>query len=82
MCAKRRKRNDIYELIAYNIKKQRKLAGITQAQLADRTGYSHEYIRRIEAPSSVKHFSIDTISIIADALDIDIRNLFDKLEDE
>ena len=41
---------NIYEVAASNIKKYRKEAGITQKQLAELTSYSHEYIRRIEAP--------------------------------
>ena len=82
MRAKRQKRNDIYELISYNVKKYRKRTKYTQAELAELSGYSHEFIRRIEAPNTVKYFSIDTVSNIADALDIDIRKLFDKLEDE
>ena len=52
-----KKRNDdIYELIAANIKKYRKEAQITQAELAERASYSHEFIRRIEAPNGKNIF--------------------------
>ena len=54
---------------------------MTQAQLAEKTEYSHEFIRRIEAPNSRKNFSLDTVSNIARALDIDIELLFEKRED-
>ena len=65
------KRNeDVYEIIAANIKAQRKKINITQAELADRTQYSHEYIRRIEAPNGKKYFSIDTLVHIANALKV------------
>ena len=75
---KREKREDVYELISYNIRKYRKKLGITQSQLAERTQYSHEFIRRIEAPNTQKNFSIDAVSNIANALDIDIELLFEK----
>ena len=73
---KRHKRNaDIYEMIAANIKQTRKEAKLTQAELAERCGFSHEFIRRIEAPNSKKYFSIDTLVRIADALDINAGEL-------
>ena len=72
--------SNVYQLVASNIKYYRKLRKLTQGALAEKTGYSHEYIRRIEAPNIKKNFSIDTISNIASALDIDIKLLFDKRE--
>ena len=39
---------NIYEQISKNIKKYRMEAGITQAELAERVGVSHEFIRRNE----------------------------------
>ena len=76
------KHYDIYEVVAKNIKYYRKSRKITQAELAERTEYSHEFIRRIEAPNSKKNFSLDAVSNIADALDIDIELLFEKREVE
>ena len=52
---KREKHYDIYELIAKNIKHYRKERKMTQAELAEKTEYSHEFIRRIEAPNSKKN---------------------------
>ena len=75
------KKKDVYELIAKNIKYYRKSRNMTQAELAEKTEYSHEFIRRIEAPNSKKNFSIDAVSNIANALDIDIELLFEKRED-
>lgn len=74
--------NDTYEKIAQNIKNNRKLANLTQAELADKTNYSHEFIRRIEAPSGKKYFSIDTIVQISKALDVSIEKLFEGVNDE
>ena len=75
---KNKKNYDIYDVIARNIKFYRKSKNMTQAQLAEKTEYSHEFIRRIEAPNSKKNFSIDAVSNIADALDINIELLFEK----
>lgn len=72
------KHYDVYELIAKNIKYYRKEKKMTQAALAEKTEYSHEFIRRIEAPNSKKNFSLEAVSNIADALDIDIELLFSK----
>lgn len=78
---KKEKHIDVYELIAKNIKYYRKSRNMTQAELAEKAEYSHEFIRRIEAPNSKKNFSIDAVSNIANALDIDIELLFKKRED-
>ena len=78
---KKDKHIDIYMVVAKNIKYYRKSRNMTQAQLAEKTEYSHEFIRRIEAPNSRKNFSLDTVSNIARALDIDIELLFEKRED-
>ena len=68
---------DLYESIAANIKKYRKKANITQAELSERVGGSHEFIRRIESQKGAKTFSVDTLYKISLALNIDIKNLFD-----
>ena len=75
-------RDTIYIVEEKNIKYYRKSRNMTQAQLAEKTEYSHEFIRRIEAPNSRKNFSLDTVSNIARALDIDIELLFEKREVE
>ena len=71
-----KKDNDIYLLVARNIKKYRKIKGMTQKELASISGYSYAYIRRLEGPKCEKNFSIQTIYEIANALDIDIKELF------
>lgn len=77
------KRNeDIYEVISANIKSYRKAAKITQAELAERTNYSHEFIRRIEAPNAKKYFSLDTLVQIARALDIKLEDLIKGIDSE
>ena len=78
----RRRNEDIYEIIAANIKEYRKEAKITQAELAERSNYSHEFIRRIEAPNGKKYFSVDTLVKIADALDNKVEKLLKGISDE
>ena len=68
--------NDIYNLIANNIKHYRKKLNYTQMMLAEKSGYSHEFIRRIEAPNMKKYFSIETIFNLSKALNIDVWRLF------
>lgn len=70
-----RRNEDAYEIIAANIKYYRKQAKLTQAELAEKTHYSHEFIRRIEAPNSKKYFSLDTITQIAKVLEINLEDL-------
>lgn len=73
---------NIYEQIAKNIKKYRMIAGITQAELAERIGVSHEFIRRNESKKGKKSFSVDTIWKISLALDINPGLLFEIDMDE
>lgn len=73
---------NIYEQIAKNIKKYRKIAGITQAVLAEKVGVSHEFIRRIESKKGIKTFSVDTIWKISLALNIEPGLLFEVDIDE
>lgn len=69
---------NIYLTISQNIKKYRKIKGITQAELAEKVDLSHEFIRRIESKKGQKTFSVDTIYRIAKALDIDVNKLFEE----
>jgi len=68
---------NIYEQIAKNIKKYRMQAGITQAELAEKIGVSHEFIRRNESKKGKKSFSVDTVWKISVALDIAPGLLFE-----
>ena len=75
-------KNDIYYLVGQNIKKQRKLKGLTQKKLAEITFFSYEFIRKIESKSACRNtFSLDTTYKIAKALNIDIRLLFEPLDE-
>ncbi len=73
---------DIYYLVGQNIKKQRKLKGITQKKLSEITFYSYEFIRKIESKSACRNtFSLDTVDKIAKALNVNIKTLFEPLDE-
>ena len=71
-----------YNIVRKNIKKYRTLANITQQELADRIDVSMHYISQIESANPNKYFTLVFIGRIADALNIDIRKLFDDVGDE
>ena len=77
-----RRNEDTYEISAANIKRFRKEAKITQAELADRAHYSHEFIRRIEAPNGKKYFSVYTLVHISNVLNIKLEDLVKGIGDE
>ena len=68
---------NIYEQIAKNIKKYRNIAGISQAELAERVGVSHEFIRRNESKKGRKSFSVNTLWKVSLALGINPGLLFE-----
>ena len=74
---------DIYYRVGQNIKKHRKMKHLTQLQLAQKSYFSYEFIRKIESKSACRNtFSLDTVDKIAKALDIDIRLLFEPPDDQ
>ena len=68
---------NIYDIIRINIKKIRQEKGLTQAQLAEKTDLSHDYIRQIESLKVANTFSVDTLYRIAKALEINPSKLFE-----
>ena len=70
--------NYYYDVLRKNIKKYRELKGLTQQQLADKAGISMNYIAKIESKKMQRGFTIVVLGRIADAINIDIKNLFDK----
>lgn len=70
--------NYYYDVLRKNIKKYRELKGLTQQQLADKAGISMNYIAKIESKKMQRGFTIVVLGRIANALNIDIKNLFNK----
>lgn len=65
-------KKDIYLIIRHNIKKYRQLKNMTQSELADLSGYTHDYIRQIESEKIANTFSVQTLYDISIALNVDI----------
>ena len=62
-----------------NIRKYRLMRKYTLQELADLTGLTHGYVRDLECLTIDKTPLLETIGKFADALEIDIRQLFDDL---
>jgi len=65
---------DLNQLFIQNLKKWRKVMGISQKNLADKCGTSHSYIRQLESGNG--HPSFAFIGKIAKALQIEPYQLF------
>lgn len=63
-----------------NIRKYRLIKNYTLQELADRTDLTHGYVRDLECLTIDKTPTLETIGKFADALEIDIRQLFDDVE--
>lgn len=72
-----KKKSDIYNVIGKNIKKYRMKKGLKQRELAEALYLSDSFIAKLE---SITHqtISIDTLEEIAEVLDCDIRDFFDR----
>ena len=68
---------NIYDVIGKNIKKYRKIKGITQRELAESLLLSDSFIAKLESITS-QTISIDTLELIANKLDTPITSFFDK----
>ena len=74
--------NYIYYLVAKNLKKQRKIKGLTQAKFAELCNYSDGFIMNIESEKYYQTFSLGTLWIFAEVLNIDIRELFNPIDSD
>lgn len=66
-------------IVRKNIKKYRLMRKYTLQELADLTGLTHGYVRDLECLSIDKTPLLETIGKFAEALEIDIRQLFDDI---
>lgn len=65
--------NDFYKLLGENIKRYRKVKGLTQQELADKLGISLNFMGKIEVAFSKP--SLDTLIKIAEGLNISVSDL-------
>lgn len=69
---------NIYDIIRKNIKKYRKEANMTSAELAEAVELSHDFIRQIESTKAACNFSVDTFYKISVVLGISLDDLIQK----
>ena len=69
--------DNIMGRISINIRKYRKLAGITQEQLAVDVGRSYDFIRRLEYKKGSVGCSIDTLYKISIVLGVTMDKFFE-----
>lgn len=62
--------------IGEHIAQIRKSKGLTQEDLADKASISYSYLTKIEASNCLISFSIETLLDIANALGVDVKELF------
>ena len=65
-----------YNNFCHNVKYYRKLAHLTQEQLAEKCELSTSYIKQIESCREFKNISITVILKLAYALNVEIEELF------
>lgn len=63
-----------------NIRKYRLIRNYTLQELADKTNLTHGYVRDLECLTIDKTPTLETIGKFAEALGIDIRQLFDDVD--
>ncbi len=72
-------KSTLSQLVRKNIKRYRKLRGMTAEQLADKTGYTYQYVRDLECYKIDKTPTLEALGKFANALEIDIKQLFDDV---
>lgn len=78
----KRDENYIYYVFGQNLKKQRKLKGFTQEQLADKSTYNLGFIKNLESKKVHQTVSMGTAYKFAQVLGIHVTKLFEDLDDE
>lgn len=71
-----------FDIIRYNIRRLREEAKLTQQQLADKAGITMNYVAKIESKKMQRGFTIVILGRIADALEVDIRELFKPIDEK
>lgn len=66
-------------MIRTNVKKYRLMRKMTMQELSDKCDLTHGYIRDLESLKIEKAPSLETLSKLCNALEIDIRQLFDDI---
>lgn len=67
---------NVIEIVARNVRKYRKMAGITQEQLALDIGVSNDFLRRFETTFGKEGMSLNTLYKISVVLDVSMDKFF------
>lgn len=71
-----------FNVIRYNIKRIRESKNLTQQQLADKANITMNYLSKIESAKMQRGLSIVILGRLADALEVDIRDLFNPIDEK
>ena len=71
-----------FETIRKNIKRYRTQQGLTAAQLAEKAGLGHDYLRQIESEKDRHHVSLVSLYKISKALNVSIDTLIAETDDK
>ena len=69
------KNRDRFIELGLTISALRKMRGMSQDKLAEKAGISRSHLSAIEAPNTLRPFSLEILYNIADALDVDAGDL-------
>ena len=69
---------ELYQVIGSNIKYYRERSGLTQIQLAEKLQISISYLSKLEATGCTKSLSISVLNHIANTLDVNITEFFQR----
>jgi len=70
--------SNIIETVAFNVRKYRKLLGLTQEQLALDIGVTPEFIRKFESTRGSEGLSLMSLYKISIVLDASMDKFFEK----
>ena len=73
---KRDFRDNVIEIVSKNVRKYRKLAGITQEQLALDIGVSNDFLRRFETTLGKEGMALNTLYKISIVLNVSMDKFF------
>ena len=68
----------IYTVLGNNIVKYRNLKNLSDIQLADAVGISHDLIKQLESGNPKKSIPIETLSKIAQVLNVSVIHLLEQ----
>lgn len=66
-----------FKMLGLKIALYRKIAGLSQVELAEKVNISRTHMGNIEAPNIIKPISLELAFNIADALQIPVSKLFE-----